>query len=445
MTEGNPYKLILTFALPLMAGNVFQQLYTVVDMIIVGQALGVDALAALGSADWFNWMMLGAIQGLSQGFAIMMAQEFGAGNIRKLRTVTGNAIVLTVISALLLLIAGQLLVHPVLQLLNTPESITGDATLYLRTMFGGIPVVMAYNLIASMIRALGDSKTPLLAMIVAAITNIILDLLFVIVFGFGIAGAAIATVIAQFISFIYCLVRIRKITFLALSTEDFRLQPALDGKLVYLGAPMAAQNILISIGGMIVQSVVNGFGVIFIAGYAATNKLYGLLEIAAISYGYAMTTYMGQNLGAGKLGRIRKGMLASVVIAILTSLVIAFFMLVFGRAIVSLFISGTPEQIAEAVDIAYLFLKILSLFLPLLYLVHIFRNAVAGLGNSWMPMLSGIMEFAVRAAACIILPLYWGRNSVFFGEVLAWAGADLVLIAGYFISTHKLSVKLRSS
>lgn len=443
MTEGNPYFLIFTFALPLMAGNIFQQLYTVVDTMIVGRALGVQALAALGSADWFNWMMLGAIQGLAQGFGVLMAQSFGAARYKELRQVTGNSIVLAAISAVLLLILGQLWARPVLELLQTPDTIIGGSLVYLRIIFAGIPVVMAYNLLACILRSLGDSKTPLLAMVVAAITNIILDLLFVMGFHWGIAGAAIATVTAQFISCIYCFIHIKKIDILAMSGEDFKLQSYRVKKLLYLATPMALQNILIGVGGMILQSVVNTYGVVFIAGFTATNKLYGVLEIAAISYGYAMITYMGQNLGANKITRIRQGMRASVVISVLTSIVIAAIMLIFGRTIVSLFISGTPEEVTAAVEVAYTFLKILSLFLPILYLVHIFRNAVEGLGNATMPMMSGVMEFIIRSGSCMILPAFIGESGVFWGEVLAWTGADIVLILGYFMALRKITKQIQ--
>ena len=214
MTEGKPIKLIFSFALPLMIGNVFQQLYTVVDTMVVGQVLGVSALAALGAADWLNWMMLGIIQGFAQGFSILMAQEFGAGNVKRLKKVVGNAVGLSAASAVLLLIAGESIVFPVLSLLQTPGEIIGQSMLYLRIMFAGVPIVMAYNLLASILRALGDGKTPLHAMITAAAVNIVLDIIFVMAFGWGIAGAAAATLIAQFCSSIYCYVYIRKIEIL---------------------------------------------------------------------------------------------------------------------------------------------------------------------------------------------------------------------------------------
>lgn len=196
MTTGKPGKLILSFALPLMLGNVFQQLYTVVDTMVVGKYLGVNALAALGAADWMNWMMLGIVQGFTQGFGILMAQKFGAGKEDQLKKVIGNSVFLSAVFVIFLVLLGQTIAVPVLKLLQTPETILGDTLLYLRIMFAGIPIVMAYNLLACILRSLGDGKTPLHAMIVASFTNIALDLLFVMVFHWGIAGAAIATLLA---------------------------------------------------------------------------------------------------------------------------------------------------------------------------------------------------------------------------------------------------------
>ena len=221
MTEGRPASLILTFALPLMIGNIFQQFYTVVDTMVVGKALGVTALAAIGAADWMNWMMLGVIQGITQGFGILMAQEFGAGKYKDLRKSIGCSVTLSLLSSLLLLGAGQLIARPVLELLQTPPEITDNALLYLRIMYLGTPVVMSYNLFATILRSLGDSRTPLLAMAAASIINIGLDLLFVLVFGFGIGGAAAATLIAQLFSSLFCLHHIRKIEILSLQPSDF--------------------------------------------------------------------------------------------------------------------------------------------------------------------------------------------------------------------------------
>lgn len=437
MTEGKPASLILAFALPLMIGNVFQQLYTVVDTMVVGKALGVNALAAIGAADWMNWMMLGVIQGITQGFGILMAQQFGAGRHEELCRTVGCSVTLSLLSSILLLCAGQIIARPVLLLLQTPPEILSDALLYLRIMYLGVPIVMAYNLFATILRSLGDSRTPLLAMIAASIVNIALDLLFVLVFGLGIGGAAAATLIAQLFSSLFCLYHIRKVEILSLCRSDFDLQNHLPFRLLMLGTPMAFQNAVISVGGMIVQFVVNSFGVIFIAGFTATNKLYGVLEVAATSYGYSMVTYTGQNLGAGRMERIRKGMRAAVLISLATSAVIAAVMLLGGRAILGCFISGTPKEVEQTLHIAYYYLAIMSVCLPILYILHVTRSAIQGMGNTVLPMVSGIAEFIMRAATAVLLPMVVGETGIFYAEIMAWAGADLILVCSYFIVMKK--------
>lgn len=438
MTEGKPARLLLTFSLSLVAGNVFQQLYTVVDTMVVGKYLGVNALAAVGASDWLNWLMLGVIQGLTQGFGIKMAQEFGAGREDELRKSVGSSVVLSLLSMAVLMTLGQLIARPVLMLLQTPAEIMEYTLLYLRIMFAGVPIVMLYNLLACILRSLGDSRTPLNAMIVASLTNIVLDYLFVMGLEWGIAGAAIATLIAQAVSSAFCFWHIRKIAFLKIAKEDLRLQKDRTIRLFVLGLPMAFQNGIIAIGGMIVQFVVNSYGVIFIAGFTATNKLYGLLEIAATSYGYAMVTYVGQNLGAGKLERIRSGMRSALGIAMATSVVIALTMLVLGKYILGLFISGTPEAVEQTMQIAYFYLAVMSFSLPILYVLHVTRSAIQGMGNTVLPMLSGVAEFMMRTLSVIFLPMLMGETGIFFAETTAWLGADAVLITSYFAVMKKL-------
>ncbi len=439
MTTGRPGKLILAFSLSLVAGNVFQQLYTVVDTMAVGKYLGVSALAALGASDWLNWLMLGVIQGLTQGFGIRMAQEFGAGRTEELKKSVGSAAVLSMLSAAVLVTAGQIFAKPVLMLLQTPPEIIGYSLLYLRIMFAGVPIVMLYNLLACILRSMGDSRTPLHAMIVASVTNIVLDYLFVLGFDWGIAGAAAATLIAQAVSGVFCFYHIKRIAFLTLSRTDFHLQKELSAKLFMLGLPMAFQNGIIAIGGMIVQFVVNGYGVIFIAGFTATNKLYGLLEIAGTSYGYAMVTYVGQNLGAGRYDRIKSGMRAAMGIAMATSAFIAVCMLVFGKYLLGLFISGTPEVVEQTMRIAYFYLAVMSVCLPVLYVLHVTRSALQGMGNTILPMLSGVAEFVMRTLSVILLPMLFGEVGIFFAETAAWLGADVVLVISYFSQMKKLT------
>ena len=341
MTEGKPIALIIAFAIPLMLGNVFQQLYSVVDSMVVGKFLGVDALAALGATTWPNWVILGFLQGLTQGFSIVMSQAFGAQDGKKLRRAVGNSAVLSALGAVVLFLFGQIFARAMLGLLSTPEEIVPYAMVYLRISFLGIPVITGYNLFAAILRALGDGQTPLRAMAVASIVNVLLDLLFVTVFGWGIAGAAIATVTAQLCSCILCFNRVRKIEILALARSDFRLDGRLSKGMFILSMPMALQNLLIAGGGMIVQSVVNRYGMVFIAGFTAGSKLHGVLEIATSSYGFAMTTYVGQNLGAVRMDRIHKGVRSALVAAVVTSAVIAVTMLLSGHLILSGFVSGT--------------------------------------------------------------------------------------------------------
>lgn len=436
MTEGSPFKLIITFALPLMLGNVFQQFYTVIDTMVVGQALGVSALAALGATDWLNWLFTGLIQGFAQGFSILMAQEFGAGNYKRLRKIIFNSLFLSVVCSMLVLIASQACAQPILSLLHTPDDIMSNSLLYLRIIFLGMPIIMAYNISASILRSLGDGKTPLHAMIVASITNIILDLVFVLVFHWGIAGAAIATLLAQLLSSVYCFYFIKRIEILKVSRDELVIEGKICRKLLFLSFPIVFQNTVIFIGGMIVQSVVNSFGVIFIAGFTATNKLYGILESAAISYGYSMSTYAGQNLGAGNIRRIRKGVRSAALIALITSLTISAAMMLFGKGILKCFLSGDPAEAAAALEIAYHYLFIMSLFLSTLYLLYIIRSTLQGTGDTFMPFISGIAEFIMRVGAALILPRFFGQEGIFYAEILAWIGADVILLSAYFFHVH---------
>lgn len=443
MTVGSPTKLIFSFALPLMLGNVFQQLYTVVDTMVVGQALGVNALAAVGAVDWLNWMMLGIIQGLTQGFGVILAQRFGAEDEKGLRHATANATYLSIVFAVILTMIGLLIARPVLVLLRTPDTIIDMSMSYLIVAFLGIPVIFAYNFLAAILRALGNSKAPLQAMVVACVVNVVLDILFVMVFHWGIRGAAIATVIAQVISAIYCFWKLLGIPVIRIDKAAMSIDVVLCRQHLVMGLPMAFQNAIIAIGGMIVQFVVNGFGVIFLAGYTATNKLYGTLEIAATSYGFAVSTYAGQNMGAGLIERIRKGAKSAVIIGIVTAVVIMIIMLTCGKVILGWFISGDVQTVENTMQVAFLYLQIMSVCLPVLYVLHVLRSCIQGMGNTVLPMMSGVAEFIMRTGAVLLLPPYLGEVSVFYSEVLAWLGADIVLVVSYYYCIRKVTRMMR--
>lgn len=439
MTKGSPARLIATFALPLMLGNVFQQLYTMVDTMVVGQGVGVEALASLGAADWLNWMVLSIIMGFTQGFSLLCAQNFGASNMNELRRSTAHSLMLCIGIALLFTVLGQCLIRPILALLDTPDNVVNGAITYLTIVFAFIPAITAYNFCASILRSLGDGKTPLYAMITASIVNVVLDLLFVMVFQWGIAGAAIATGIAQTCSFLFCLRIMRKIPQLYMSREDFRPETALFCKLLKLASPMAFQNLVISVGGLVVQSVVNGFGFIFMAGYTATNKLYGLLEIAATSFGFSMATYTGQNLGAGRIDRIKKGMNKGLLMAIFTAILISLIMVFLGRPIVGLFISGTPEEVLQVTHVSYTYLLFMAASLPILYMLYMYRSALQGMGDTIVPMLSGIVELVMRIGIVLTLPAILDEYGIYLAEEAAWIGATVLLGVMYYIRIERRS------
>lgn len=441
MTSGTPWKLILAFSFPLMLGNLCQQLYIMVDAAIVGQFLGVQAIAAVGATEWIIWMMQGLVQGFTQGFSIKMAQDYGAEDYASLRKDVFHALVLSAASTFILVVLCLISMSYLLHLLNTPLDVFMDAALYLKTMILALPIVMVYNLLSSILRALGDSKTPLYAMIGASILNIFLDILFVYYWDMGIFGAAFATAISQLFSSVICLLKAMNIPSLKLFDEDKKLEKNFSLYLMKLGMPMAFQNAVISIGGMILQSVINTFGVIFLAGFTASNKLYGLLEVAATSYGYALVTYVGQNAGARKIKRIRQGYWSALIIALFTSAAIGALMILFGKQILMLFINGEEDTAAQTLDVAYRYLCIMSVALPILYYLHVTRSTIQGLGNTVLPMISGIVEFIMRTFSALLLPIVMGTDGIFYAEVSAWAGADIVLFVSFLYCMKKINYK----
>ena len=437
MTAGSPGKLIITFAIPMMLGNIFQQFYTMADTMIVGQVVGVKALAAVGAGDWLVWLVLGIMTGITQGFSILVSQYYGAREKENLKCAVAKSYIMTALLSVVVLAVSEGTVYHVLLFLQTPDNVINLTMLYLRLIFAGIPIIAAYNIFAAILRALGNSRSPLIAMTVAAVINVGLDLLFVAVFGWGIAGAAVATVIAQGFSALYCLIVLRKIPDIRLEKNDFYWQPSMSLRLLELAVPLAIQNVIISVGGLVVQYVINGFGFLFVAGFTASNKLYGVLEMAAVSYGYAITTYVGQNLGAKKYQRIRKGVRSGTYMAVLTSAFISGMMVLFGRNVLSLFVSGEPDQTRQVLDIAYKYLFIMAVFLWVLYLLYVYRSAIQGLGNTLIPLASGIAEFIMRVSVALLLPKLIGEDGIYYAEICAWSSAAVLLFVSYMIIIRK--------
>lgn len=439
MTHGRPLRLLLLFALPMMAGNICQQLYTLVDAAFVGRGAGPLALAAVGAADWFNWVILGIIWGYTQGFSVLISQHFGAGDKQAVKRSVGLSVSLMIIISFLLVIISQLLVTPVLTLLETPENIYDQAVLYLRILFAALPIIGAYNVQAAILRAVGDAKTPLWAMIIASGINILLDALFVMVFHWGIAGAAAATVIAQAVSAIYCFCVIRRIPVIRFNKDDMKWRKEIGGRLLKLGTPLAAQNAVIGVGGMVLQRVINPYQSDFIAGYTATNKIYGLMEMAAVSFGGALGAYTGQNIGAKKLDRVKKGVRVGMLLSVITSLVIAGVLLLCGRSILSLFVDPAYGQLTYVLDVGQRYLNIMLYALPSLYLLYVYRSALQGMGDTLMPMVSGLVELIMRVGIALTLPALLGPDGIFIAEIAAWIGAAILLSITYYIRIHNLT------
>lgn len=442
MTRGNPTKLILSFCLPIIAGNLFQQFYSLVDTLVIGQVEGVTALAAVSAAGWLDWTVLGLAMGMAQGFSIQIAQSFGARKTDELRRAAGQSILLSAILTVVLTVLSEALLWPVLVMLRTPENTIALTLQYLRVIFGGVVFVMAFNLLSGFLRSLGDSRTPLIAMTTAALCNIGLDILFVAVFRWGVNGVSIATVLSQGLSSLICLLALRKTSVIRLSRADWKPDLRMMQRLMILGVPVAFQNLIISIGGLVLQRVVNGFGFIFMAGYNAATRLTGLIELAGNSLGSAVGTFAGQNLGARKLDRVRLGLRRSAQIAVGLALAVALLVVMFGRSVLSLFINDDPALVEQVLTVGCRYLYVASAGLFMLYLLFVYRSTLQGLGDTVTPMVSGIIELVMRIGSALLLPLLIGEWGVYIAEISAWIGAAVFLIWGYYRRMRLLSVQL---
>lgn len=438
MTQGKPAKLILSFALPLILTNVGQQLYMVVDSSIVGRGVGLKALAAVGSADWTYWLILWTVQGLTQGFAVFISRYFGKQDYRNVNKTIAMSTILCAIVGIVMTVIGLFAAKPLLMLLKTPHDIIDNATIYLMTMIAGTLIVTAYNMAAAVLRAFGDGKSPLIAMAIAACLNVGLDLLFVMVFHWGVFGAAFASVTAQLFSFLFCLVRIREVEYVQFEKGDWKFNGKMAAEMLAFGLPIALQMIVIAISGMVLQSAINLQESIFIAGYTAMNKMFGLLESSAFALGAASSTFFAQNYGAGRKDRVRSGVRTSAVISVIMAVCVTFVMLLIGRYLLQMFIDATEEGATEALQIGFRYLVIASVSLVILYLIHVYRNAMQALGNSFWSMISGFAECAVRILVSKGAVLVLGTGVLYFVEPAAWVGALLFIMIPYYCYQNKL-------
>ena len=429
MTSGRPFGLLIRFALPLIIGSVFQQLYTITDAAIIGRGVGPQALAAVGAGDWILWMVVGAIQAMMQGFSIETATAYGQENEKRLVSAIWHSVVLAAVISAVMTAVSLLLMKPALNLLNTPADIMDGALTYLGILYTGCVIITAYQLAAALLRSFGDSRTPLYAMTAASLINIGLDLLFVYRFHMGIGGAAWATVIAQGAAALICIAKLRNQISLPLRME-FRMETAV--RLVRLGLPLAFQVVIIAAGGLALQNAVNQYGSVFVAGYTAANKMFGILESAGIAFGYGAASYTAQNLGAGKTERIPEGVRAGLLFSVLVSGFISVCMLVFGRSIMSLFVERSAQNYDMIIDTAYQYLSVMSYALLMLYMLHLYKSMLQGLGLTVQSMINGIVELAARIILVFTLPGLIGSAGIFIAEIGAWIGAALYLMLTYY-------------
>ncbi len=437
MTKGSPTKLMLGFAIPVAITNLGQQFYQIADAAIVGRGIGAHALAAVGCTDWTYWVVLWSISAMTQGFATFVSRYFGKRDYKMMNKSITMSSLLALIVALIFTVLGIFLAEPILTLLKTPDDILPDAVTYLTTMLAGTVIVTGYNLTAAILRAFGDGRSPLTAMIAAAVMNILLDLVFIMVLQLGVFGAAIASVISQTAAFIICASRILKIGCVKLDREAWMPDMRVIIRLGTFAIPLAAQYVVINVGGMIVQSTVNLQGAAFIAGYTAVSKLYGILESTAISFGAAFTTFVSQNFGAGNFKRIRKSVATCIVLAITAALIIMAIVLPLSGILPQFFINKAEEGTAEALAVGTHYLINMTLFLPVLYLIYVYRSNFQSIGDSFWSMLSGFGESAVRILMAKLFIMWLGTNVLFFVEPFSWIAALLFVMVPYYICRGK--------
>ena len=448
LTEGNPLKLIVLFCIPLLIGNIFQQLYNIADLVIVGRTLGVEAFAAVGATAPLFFLIMFVIVGLTNGFAVVTGQRYGAKDYEGVRKSTAVSLILSGIITLICTILFSLFMHPILKWMNIPQNIYQDAYYYIEIIVIGLITTTLYNLLSSIIRALGDSKTPLYFLIVASILNIILALIAIKIFNLGVGGSAIAVILSQGFSVILCIYFIKlKFPILHLKKSDWNIiktkEFIKDAKEhLRIGIPMGIQFSIIGIGIIIIQSVCNTFGSNVIAAITAALRIEQIATLPMASFGVALAAYVAQNYGAKKFKRIRQGVLNTSIINIILSIIMAFLMRYSGCDIIEAFIGSATKEI---IDIAHQYLLISTVFYFFLGQIFIFRNALQGMGETMYPLFSCIAELVMRSFAAVYLAIHFGYIGIFYSGPIAWISAALILSLGYFLNLKNFILKAKAT
>ncbi len=446
MTKGDPLKLLFCFSVPLLIGNIFQQLYNIADIVIVGRTLGMNALAAVGAISPIFFFLMFVVVGLTNGFAVITGQRFGAKDTDGVRK---SATVSTVLSTVFTIVFSALLaifMNTILAWMNVPKEIYKDAYLYILIVVGGLIVVNIYNLLASIVRALGDSKTPLYFLIFASVLNIFLALLFILKFGWGVPGSAVAVVLSQGVSALLCIIYVKmKFPILHTNKEDcfFAFSPrSFSFALEHLkvGIPMSVQYSILGIGILIIQSVCNTFGPDVIAAFTAALRIEQIATLPMISFGVALAAYTAQNFGAKNFSRIKEGVNKGSIINITLSIIMTLLIHFWGSDIVGIFIGKGEKHI---IDIARSYLWISTLFYFFLGQIFIFRNALQGMGEVILPLSASIAELLVRSFAAIYLAVKFSYYGIFYAGPIAWVSASSIMAIGYYTNLLRIVKKAR--
>lgn len=434
MTIGSPGKMIINFTIPIFIGNIFQQLYSMVDTVIVGKFVGTEALAAVGSCGTLVFLIIGFLIGLTAGFTVITAQHFGAGNKQAMRQSVASAAILSAIVSIVLTVVSMGMMKQILAWMNTPADIYKEAYGYIMVICGGIVAQVLYNLLASILRALGNSKVPLYFLILAALLNIVLDLVFIIVFHMGAAGAAYATVISQGVSGLLCLVYIvKKVPDLHLKKEDWNINWHLAGWQLRIGLPMALQYSITAIGTIMVQAALNTLGSLSVASFAAASKIEQIVTQAYVALGTTMATYCAQNRGAGKIDRIHQGFRSATWMGSLYAIVTGVLIMFGGKYLTVLFVS---ENVAQITALADVYLKCVGVMFIPLAIVNIYRNGIQGMGYGLLPMLAGVAELIGRGVVAVISAAKGSYLGACLASPAAWVLAGGLLLVMYFAIMH---------
>lgn len=439
MTIGNPKRIIISFGVPLLLGMLFQQFYSMVDTIIVGRVLGVNELAGVGSTGSINFMVIGFCMGICNGFAIPIAQCFGAKDYKNLRKYVANCVWLSVFFAALMTMSVSVFCRDILKLMDTPSDIFEYAYEYIYIIFLGIPVIFLYNILSGIIRALGDSKAPLIFLIISSVINIALDFITIKWFNMSVNGPALATVISQGISGVLCLIyMIKKYDVLRVRKGEWKPERHHMVTLCRMGIPMGLQYSITAIGSVILQTAVNSLGSTAVAAVTAANKVSMFFCCPFDAMGSTMATYAGQNIGAGKPDRVTKGMLSCSLMGLIYSTAACVVLVIFGKELASIFIDKSEAGNGEILQNARLMLVWLSSFYFPLSLVNIIRFTIQGLGYSELAILSGVCEMAARALVGFVFVPMWGFIAVCTASPMAWIFADTFLITAYIFIIKRI-------